>query len=71
MVVWEVDVLSGLKEFWYPDRLWWVEVPGCFDRVQMPDLVGWHGAGGVGPAPTGRIVVGCYENLLVRRDPST
>jgi transcriptional regulator with XRE-family HTH domain len=39
-VVFEVDFLPGLKEFWYPDRLWRVEVPGCFDRVQMPDLVG-------------------------------
>ena len=39
-VVWEVDFLPGLKAFWYPDRLWRVEVPGCFDRVRMPDLVG-------------------------------
>jgi transcriptional regulator with XRE-family HTH domain len=39
-VVWEVDFVPGLKAFWYPDRLWRVEVPGCFDRVQMPDLVG-------------------------------
>jgi hypothetical protein len=39
-VVWEVDFVPGLKEFWYPDRLWRVEVPGCFDRVLMPDLVG-------------------------------
>jgi transcriptional regulator with XRE-family HTH domain len=40
MVVWEVDFLAGLKAFWYPDRLWRVEVPGCFDTVRMPDLVG-------------------------------
>lgn len=39
-VVWEVDFLPGLKAFWYPDRLWRVEVPGCFDTVVMPDLVG-------------------------------
>ena len=39
-VVWEVDFLPRLKAFWYPDRLWRVEVPGCFDRVRMPDLVG-------------------------------
>lgn len=39
-VVWEIDFLPGLKAFWYPDRLWRVEVPGCFDRVRMPDLVG-------------------------------
>jgi transcriptional regulator with XRE-family HTH domain len=39
-VVWEVDFLPGLKAFWYPDRLWRVEVPGCFDTVRMPDLVG-------------------------------
>jgi transcriptional regulator with XRE-family HTH domain len=39
-VVWEVDFLPGLKAFWHPDRLWRVEVPGCFDRVLMPDLVG-------------------------------
>jgi transcriptional regulator with XRE-family HTH domain len=39
-VVFEVDFLPWLKAFWYPDRLWRVEVPGCFDRVRMPDLVG-------------------------------
>ena len=39
-MVWEVDFLAGLKAFWYPDRLWRVEVPGCFDTVLMPDLVG-------------------------------
>ncbi|RHW24097.1 XRE family transcriptional regulator [Nocardioides immobilis] len=39
-VVWEVDFLPGMKAFWYPDRLWRVEVPGCFDRVRMPDVVG-------------------------------
>jgi transcriptional regulator with XRE-family HTH domain len=39
-VVFEVDFLPGLKAFWYPNRLWRVEVPGCFDRVRMPDLVG-------------------------------
>lgn len=39
-VVWEVDFLPGLEEFWYPNRLWRVEVPGCFDTVRMPDLVG-------------------------------
>lgn len=39
-VLWEVDFLPGLKEFCYPDRLWRVEVPGCFDRVRMPDLAG-------------------------------
>lgn len=39
-VVWEVAFLPGLEAFWYPDRLWRVEVPGCFDRVRMPDLVG-------------------------------
>lgn len=44
-VTWEVDFLPGLKEFWYPDRLWRVEVPGCFDRVRMPDLVGRSGQG--------------------------
>lgn len=42
-VVWEVDFLAGLKAFWYPDRLWRVEVPGCFGRVRMPDLVGHTG----------------------------
>lgn len=42
-VVWEVDFLPGLKAFWYPDRLWRVEVPGCFDTVTMPDLVGHTG----------------------------
>lgn len=42
-VVWEVDFLPGLKAFWYPDRLWRVEVPGCFDTVVMPDLVGHTG----------------------------
>lgn len=40
LVVWEVDFLPRLKAFWYPDRLWRVELPGCFDRVLMPDLVG-------------------------------
>ncbi|MDP9443544.1 MAG: transcriptional regulator [Actinomycetota bacterium] len=42
-VVWEIDYLSGLKEFWYPSRLWRVEVPGCFDTVGMPDLIGQTG----------------------------
>lgn len=39
-VVWEVDFLPGLKEFWYPSRLWRVEVPHCFNTVRMPDVVG-------------------------------
>lgn len=39
-VVWEVDFLPGLKAFHYPNRLWRVEVPGCFDTVRMPDMVG-------------------------------
>jgi hypothetical protein len=42
-VTWEVGFLPGLRAFWYPDRLWRVEVPGCFDTVRMPDLVGHTG----------------------------
>jgi transcriptional regulator with XRE-family HTH domain len=49
-VLWEVDFLPGLKAFWYPDRLWRVEVPGCFDRVRMPDLVRPQRARRVGSA---------------------
>jgi transcriptional regulator with XRE-family HTH domain len=63
-VVWEVDFLPGLKEFWYPDRLWRVEVPGCFDRVRMPDLVGGTGRDEWDLRDrTDRR--GLYENLLV------
>jgi hypothetical protein len=59
-VVWEVHFLPGLKAFWYPDRLWRVEVPGCFDRVRMPDLVG-HTERASGICGTGRIVSGCMN----------
>jgi transcriptional regulator with XRE-family HTH domain len=63
-VVWEVEFLEGLKEFWYPDRLWRVEVPGCFDRVRMPDLVGGtkQGEWDLRDRADRR---GLYENLLV------
>jgi DNA-binding XRE family transcriptional regulator len=44
-VVWEVAFLPGLRAFRYPDRLWRVEVPGCFNTVLMPDLVGHTGQG--------------------------
>ncbi|GAA1971309.1 hypothetical protein GCM10009798_35220 [Nocardioides panacihumi] len=64
-VVWEVDFLPGLKEFWYPSRLWRVEVPGCFDRVRMPDLVGGTGRGEWDLADRVQRR-GLYENLLVR-----
>jgi transcriptional regulator with XRE-family HTH domain len=37
-VVWDVDYLPGSKEFYYPSRLWRVEVPFCFAKVVMPDL---------------------------------
>jgi transcriptional regulator with XRE-family HTH domain len=66
-VVWEVDFLPGPKPFWFPDRLWRVEVPGCFDRVGMPDLVGhteqdeWQ----LGDRSDRRRL---YENLLVEGD---
>lgn len=29
----------GLTAFWVPHRLWRVEVPQCFARVQIPDLI--------------------------------
>ena len=66
-VLWEVDFLPGLKAFHYPDRLWRVEVPGCFDTVRMPDMSG---------APTGEWNLRdhtdrprLYENLLVEGSP--
>ena len=63
-VVWEVEFLTGLKEFWYPDRLWRVAVPGFFDRVRMPDLVGGteQGEWDLRRRADRR---GLYENLLV------
>lgn len=63
-VVWEVDFLPGLKEFWYPDRLWRVEVPGCFDTVHMPDLVG-HTEQRQWDLRNRTDRRGLYENLLV------
>lgn len=66
-VVWEVDFLPGLKAFWYPDRLWRVEVPGCFDTVLMPDLVGHTGQGEWDLRDrTDRRRL--YENLMVEGD---
>jgi transcriptional regulator with XRE-family HTH domain len=66
-VVWEVDFLPGLKAFWYPDRLWRVEVPGCFDTVVMPDLVGRTGQDewDLRHRPDRRRL---YENLLSEGD---
>ncbi|WP_182481322.1 helix-turn-helix domain-containing protein [Nocardioides immobilis] len=66
-VVWEVDFLPGLKAFWYPDRLWRVEVPGCFDTVRMPDLVG-HTEQGEWDLRDRTDRRGLYENLLVEGD---
>lgn len=66
-VVWEVGFLPGLRAFWYPDRLWRVEVPGCFDTVLMPDLVGGTGQGEWDlrdRADRRRL----YENLMVEGD---
>lgn len=67
-VVWEVGFLTGLKEFYYPSRLWRVEVPGCFDTVGMPDLVGQTGQGewDLRDRSDRR---GLYENLLVEGIP--
>jgi DNA-binding XRE family transcriptional regulator len=39
-VVWEAEFLTHATGFYYPDRLWRVEVPGCFDTVRMVDHVG-------------------------------
>lgn len=66
-VVWEVDFLSGLKAFWYPDRLWRVEVPGCFDTVLMPDLVG-HTDKGEWDLRDRTDRRRLYENLMVEGD---
>jgi hypothetical protein len=63
-VVWEVHYLPGLGKFFCPDRLWRVEVPGCFDTVRMPDVVGGTGRGewDLRDRLQRR---GLYENLLV------
>jgi transcriptional regulator with XRE-family HTH domain len=68
LVVWEVGVLPGPKAFHYPDRLWRVEVPGCFDTVRMPDLVGRTGRGEwhLRDRSDRR---GLYENLIVAGTP--
>lgn len=66
-VVWEVDFLPGLKAFWYPDRLWRVEVPGCFDTVLMPDLVG-HTDKGEWDLRDRADRRRLYENLLAEGD---
>lgn len=66
-VVWEVDFLPGLKAFWYPDRLWRVEVPGCFDTVVMPDLVG-HTDKGEWDLRDRTNRRRLYENLMVEGD---
>jgi transcriptional regulator with XRE-family HTH domain len=66
-VVWEVDFLPGLKPFHYPNRLWRVEVPGCFDIVRMPDMVGRTDQGEWNlrdRSDRPRL----YENLLVEGD---
>jgi transcriptional regulator with XRE-family HTH domain len=63
-VVWEVDFLPGLKAFWYPNRLWRVEVPGCFDMVRMPDIVR-HNERGEWDLRDRAQRRGLYENLLV------
>ncbi len=79
-VVWEVDFLPGLKAFWYPDRLWRVEVPGCFDtgtdaRPGRPHRAGRVGSAGPGgssalvrePAGRGRPA---HDHALGRRSPA-
>jgi DNA-binding XRE family transcriptional regulator len=63
-VVWEVDFLPELKAFWYPNRLWRVEVPGCFDTVRMPDIVG-HTEQREWDLRDRAQRRGLYENLLV------
>jgi transcriptional regulator with XRE-family HTH domain len=66
-VVWEAEFLTHATGFYYPDRLWRVEVPGCFDTFQMVDHVGgttqeeWHLRD-----RTNR--KGLYQNLLVKGD---
>ena len=40
MVRWEAEPVTPISGFFYPSRLWRVEVPGCFDTVRMPDCVG-------------------------------
>lgn len=39
-VVWEAELVTPVSGFFYPSRLWRVEVPGCFDIVRMADHVG-------------------------------
>lgn len=34
----EERTASGVEPFWVPNRLWRVHTPGCFDRLQIPDL---------------------------------
>jgi transcriptional regulator with XRE-family HTH domain len=66
-VVWEAEFLTRATGFYYPDRLWRVEVPGCFDTVRMVDHVGgttqeeWNLRD-----RTDR--KGLYANLLVKGD---
>jgi len=67
-VVWDVDYLPGLKEFYYPSRLWRVEVPGCFDTVGMTDLVG-HTGQDEWDLRVRSDRRGLYENLLVEGIP--
>ena len=39
-VRWEAELVTPVSGFFYPSRLWRVEVPGCFDTVRMADHVG-------------------------------
>jgi transcriptional regulator with XRE-family HTH domain len=43
LVRWEAELVTPASGFFYPDRLWRVEVPGCFDTVRMVDHVGGTG----------------------------
>lgn len=66
-VRWEAELLAPLAGFYYPSRLWRVEVPGCFDTVRMADYVGgtdqdeWNLRD---RADRKRL----YENLLIKGD---
>ncbi|MGN6129058.1 MAG: helix-turn-helix domain-containing protein [Nocardioidaceae bacterium] len=66
-VRWEAELVTPTSGFFYPDRLWRVEVPGCFDTVRMADLVGGTDREEWDLRDRGHRRC-LYENLLVKGD---
>lgn len=39
-VTWDAEMVTRISGFCFPDRLWRVEIPGCFDTVRIAEYGG-------------------------------